>query len=306
MTVLPESKIIPSSLKKGDKVALISTARKISEQELEFAVELLQSWGLVVVFGKHLFEEYHQFAGTDEQRAADLQAAINDPAVKAILCVRGGYGTVRIVDRVDFTPLQQHPKWIAGYSDVTVLHSALHQLGIASIHSSMPINFSTNTATALQSLRDALMGDSLNHQGLAHPLNRPGEARGEVIGGNLSILYSLLGSDTSIDTKGKILFIEDLDEYIYHIDRMMMNLKRNAKLSELAALVVGGMSDMHDNSIPFGATAKEIIREAVEEYDYPLCFDFPAGHIDDNRSLWMGVKANLSVSDSVHLTYEHS
>ncbi len=280
----------------GDKIGIISTARKISMEELKPSIKLLEEWGLKVVFGKNLFEEDNQFSGTVTQRSSDLQSMIDDDSIKAILCARGGYGTVQIIDKVDFSHLIKNPKWIIGYSDVTVLHSHLHQLGITSLHATMPINFEKNTPKSLESLKSALFGlgdlTEINH----HHFNRFGKVEGEIVGGNLSILYSLLGSGSDINTDGKILFIEDLDEYLYHIDRMMMNLKRNGKLKNLKALIIGGMSDMNDNTIPFGKTAEEIILEYIKEFDFPVCFNFPAGHLDDNRCVRFGVKSVLEVN----------
>ena len=280
----------------GDKIGIISTARKISLEELNPSIKLLEEWGLKVVFGKNLFKEDNQFSGTVTQRLSDLQSMIDDDCIKAILCARGGYGTVQIIDQIDFSNLMKNPKWIIGYSDVTVLHSHLHQLGIASLHATMPINFENNTPKALESLKSALFGlgnlTEINH----HHFNRFGKVEGEVVGGNLSILYSLLGSASDINTDGKILFIEDLDEYLYHVDRIMMNFKRNQKLKHLKALIVGGMNDMNDNTIPFGKTAEEIILEYIKEFDFPVCFNFPAGHLYDNRCIILGGNSVLEVN----------
>jgi muramoyltetrapeptide carboxypeptidase len=303
MTKLKQLKSIPQPLQKGDKIGLISTARKISRQELDFSISLIQKWGYEVVFSKHLFEQDNQFSGTVEERSHDLQQMINDPKIKAILCVRGGYGTVKIIDRIDFSPLHKTPKWIMGYSDVSVLHSHLHQLSIASLHCSMPINFESNSDLSLNSIQSILKGESIVYESENHPSNIKGEARAQIIGGNLSILYSLLGSQSDLDTDHKILFLEDLDEYLYHIDRMITNLKRNNKLSKLAGLVVGGMTKMHDNEVPFGKNATQIILDAVKEYDYPVCFDFPAGHLKNNVCLKFGVEAKLEVGDSTKLIY---
>lgn len=294
----------PSNLKQGDKVVILSTARKISEVEILPAVKLFESWGLAVVLGSNLFNEKDQFSGTTEQRTLDLQVALDDDSVQAIFCARGGYGTVKIIDDLDFTNFQNNLKWIVGYSDVTVLHNHINQnFNIETLHATMPINFSLNTVESLNSLKAALFGKSLNYDFDANQMNREGIAEGEVIGGNLSIIYSLTGTVSQIDAKGKILFIEDLDEYIYHVDRMMMNLKRAQILENLAGFIIGEISDMNDNTIPFGKSAKEIILESVKEYDYPVCFDFPAGHIDDNKSLIMGRKASLNVSNNCSLKF---
>jgi len=288
--------IIPKKLEAGDKIGVISTARKITIEELSPAIKTLESWGLKVVFGINLFQEEDQFSGTVEQRTADLQGMIDDNSIKAILCARGGYGTVQIIDSIDFTNLKINSKWIVGYSDVTVLHSHLNNLGIASLHATMPINFKSNTKESLSSLKNSLFGNLNRIECKAHPLNKFGKIKGDIVGGNLSILYSLLGSDSDIDTAGKILFIEDLDEYLYHIDRMMMNLKRNGMLGKLKGLIVGGMSDMNDNSIPFGKTAEQIILEYTKNYDFPICFGFPAGHLSDNRCVRLGINAVLEIS----------
>ena len=286
----------PQPLSKGDKIALISTARKISLQELEPAISVLKSWGLESVFGKNLFNVNHQFAGTTEDRIADLQEALDNPEIKAVLCVRGGYGTVQLIDSIDFSKFQKNPKWIIGYSDVTVLHNHINKnFGVSTLHATMPINFTTNTKEALESLREVLFGALPIYIIEHHELNRTGETKGELVGGNLSIIYSLTGTSSQLDTKGKILFLEDLDEYLYHIDRMMMNLKRAGMLSDLKGLIVGGMSDMKDNTVLFGKTAQEIIFDVVKEYHYPVCFDFPAGHTNDNRTLIMGSEVDLLV-----------
>ncbi|MCW8896846.1 MAG: LD-carboxypeptidase [Flavobacteriales bacterium] len=289
----------PQALKTGDKVGIISTARKISLEEVQPAINLLTDWGLEVVLGENLFAEDHQFAGTKVQRLADLQQALNNDEIKAVFCARGGYGTVQLIDQIDFSHFKKQPKWIVGYSDVTVMHNHINQnFELATLHATMPINFSTNTPEALQSLKDALFGNTLNYQCAYHSYNRIGEAKGELVGGNLSILYSLTGTVSQINTEGKILFLEDLDEYLYHIDRMMQNLNRAGMLHGLKGLLIGGMTDMNDNTIPYGHTAIDIIKNIVAEYDYPVAFGFPAGHLADNRTLIMGGKATLSIDEN--------
>lgn len=290
--------IQPPALQQGDTVAIIATARKITREELQPAIDLLEQWGLNTVIGRTIGLDNHQFAGTDEERRLDLQQALDDYAVKAIWCARGGYGTVRIIDNLDFTIFKKNPKWLIGFSDVTALHSHIHNLGYQTLHSIMPITVKGNTHEALMSLKKSLFCEPLNYTIAAVEHNKRGKASGEIIGGNLSMLYSILGSESSINTNGKILFIEDLDEYLYHIDRMMMNLKRNGYFKNLKGLVVGGMTKMHDNTIPFGKNAIEIILDNIKEYNFPVCFEFPAGHLKDNRTLVMGKKANLNVSDS--------
>lgn len=289
----------PQNLNKGDKIGIAAPARKISLEELKSAIELLKNWGLEPIFASNLFLSDNQYAGTDEERLNGFQELLDDPEIKAIICARGGYGTMRIIDKLDFSQFLLHPKWIAGYSDVTVLHSHINKnFGIETLHGSMPINFSTNTFEALDSLRKALFGEELSYISGGHNHNMTGKTEGVLTGGNLSILYALSGSDSDIETNGKILFIEDLEEYLYHIDRMMVQLKRSGKLQNLAGLIVGGMNNMNDNTVPFGKTAYEIISEHIAGYDYPVCFGFPAGHIDDNRALIMGRKVDLEVYEN--------
>lgn len=282
-------------IRQKDVVGIISTARKISLEEIQPAIELLESWDLKVEIGKTIGLEDNQFAGTDEDRIKDFQDMLDDEEVKAIWCARGGYGTVRIIDELDFTKFKKNPKGIVGYSDVTVLHNHINNLGFETLHATMPINVAKNSIEALNSLKDGLFGKLLKYSIKTDKLNKFGEANGELVGGNLSMLYSLLGSETAINTDGKILFIEDLDEYLYHVDRMMQNLKRNGYFDNLKGLIVGSMSDMNDNEIPFGKTAKQIVFDACKDYDFPICFDFPAGHVDDNRALIFGRHVELKV-----------
>ena len=276
--------ITPAFLKKGSKIAIVAPARKISREEIAFAVKWIEEKGFVPVYNDRLFAEYHQLAGDDDFRANVLQDYLDRDDIDAIFCARGGYGTIRIVDKLVFSKFEKHPKWIVGYSDVTVLHAKMQQLGYQSIHATMPINFEKNTKEALESLYNALLGIHQKDSGFLATLGMTGQ----VVGGNLSVLYSMLGSDMFPETDGKVLFIEDLDEYLYHIDRMMMGLKRAGKLAHLKGLIVGAFSDMHDNTIPFGMTAKEIISEKVKEYGYPVIWDYPAGHIDNNLALIFG------------------
>jgi len=287
----------PIFLKEGDTVGITCPARKISLEEIQFAIDTLKSWKLKVVLGDTIGKAAHQYAGTDAERSADLQRMLNDTSIKAIFAARGGYGTVRIMDGLNFRIFMDYPKWIIGFSDITYLHTQLNcNIGVETLHATMPISFPTNTADALHSLKNALFGKTLEYEFEAHPLNRQGTMQGEMVGGNLSILYSILGTKTILDSNKKILFLEDLDEYLYHIDRMMMAMKRAGKLKNLAGLVVGGMSDMKDNTIPFGKTAEEIIAEHIAEYDYPVCFNFPSGHIADNKAIFMGRHARIEVA----------
>lgn len=291
--------ILTPFLKPGDTIGIVACARKVKREELAPAIKLFESWELKVVFGKNLFNEDNQFSGTDDERAQDLQSMLDNPEVKAIISARGGYGTMRIIDKIKWSGFVKNRKWICGFSDITVLHSHVHShFDIPTLHSIMPITIPTSTPEAIESFRRALFGEKLkyNYVNADHELlQRNGNAKGQLVGGNLSLLYALNGSRSDIDTYGKILFIEDLDEYLYHIDRMMISLKRAGKLKHLKGLIVGGMSDMRDNTIPFGKTAEQIIAEAVGEYNYPVCFDFSCGHIKDNRTLILGAEVELEV-----------
>ncbi len=291
----------PPHLKQGDSIAIVATARKVSEEDIKAAIDKFQSWGLNVILGKNIYKEQDQFAGKDEERVSDLQQALDNDAIKAIIVARGGYGTVRIIDKLVFNKFKHKPKWIVGFSDVTVLHSHIHQnYAIETLHAAMPLNFPSDGSdnNAIISLKQALFGENITYQIEPNLLNVNGKAEAIITGGNLSLLYALNGTVSDIDTKGKILFIEDLDEYLYHIDRMMLNLKRSGKLNQLAGLIVGGMTDMKDNTIPFGKSAYEIVSETIKEYNYPVCFGFPAGHIKDNRALILGRKIKMNVGNS--------
>ena len=319
---------IPDLLKSGDRVAIVATARKVSAVELAPAVQLLESWGLEVLLPKNIYAESGQFAGDDGQRAADMQWALDRKDIKAVFCARGGYGTVRIIDSLDFKGFMKAPKWIVGYSDVTVLHSHINrQLGVATLHATMPINIPKDAGRvaypSVKSLHNILfegwveylfprglsVGEVENVTSLdvtAPIVGAAGEApayhagftsfevNAPIVGGNLSILYSLCGSASDISTEGSILMIEDLDEYLYHIDRMMQNMRRTGKLDCLKGLVIGGMTDMHDNAIPFGMNAEKIVSEAVKGFDYPVCFNAPFGHIGtENRAIALGAMVSL-------------
>jgi muramoyltetrapeptide carboxypeptidase len=288
--------ITPPILQKGDTIAILATARKNIDDNLKPAIDLLHSWGLEVVIGKSIGLDDNQLAGTDEQRAADFQEQLDNPNIKAIWCVRGGYGTVRMIDLLDFSKFKESPKWIIGFSDVTVLHNHLNTMGFKSIHGIMPISIPKATPEAIETLRIAMFGESLKYTIAPNIMNRLGDASGELVGGNLSILYSLFGSKSAIDCTDKILFIEDLDEYLYHIDRMMMNLKRNGCLESIKGIIVGSMSKMKDNDIPWGKNALEIIEDVTKKYNIPVIYNFPAGHIHDNRALILGSKVTLHLN----------
>jgi muramoyltetrapeptide carboxypeptidase len=297
--------IHPPYLVKGDKIGIVSPARSITFEEVHPAIRFFQKYGLEVVLGTHVFSKFNQFAGTDVQRCRDMQQMLDDDSIRAIVCSRGGYGTVRIIDSLDFTKFSENPKWIVGYSDITVLHAHIHrQLGIETIHATMPINIrSEKLNETLESMMNALCGNPIAYSFPKSALSREGNAEGLLVGGNLSILYSLMGSVSELDTAGKILFVEEVDEYLYHIDRMMVNLDRAGKLARLKGLVVGGMSKINDNEIPFGKSAGEIIAGAVKDYSFPVCYNFPAGHLDTNLAMILGRNVSLRVGKEVELEF---
>ncbi len=288
---------IPPFLNAGDTIGIVAPARKINLDELHTAITLFESWGLKIELSPNLFKIENQFAGTDVERAADFQYLINNPEIKAIICARGGYGTVRMVDLINWDTFKQQPKWVIGYSDVTVLHNHINKnINTATLHATMPLGMDTENIekiAAQNSIKNILFGKLPHYHLPQHHLNKQGNASGIFVGGNLSVLYSILGSSSFPDAEGKILFIEDLDEYLYHIDRMLQGLKRAGKLQHLAALVVGSMTAMRDNTVPFGKTAEKIIYDIVKPYNYPVYFNFPAGHIDKNLALPMGVSASI-------------
>lgn len=295
--------IIPQFLKAGDTVAIVCTARKFFPEDAKPAIDLLESWGLNVKLGATIGLDNFQLGGTDTERAADFQAQLDDENVKAIWCARGGYGTVRIIDALDFSKFKKRPKWIMGFSDVTVLHSQLNVERVASLHSIMPFTVPNAPEEVKETLRKALFGEKISYTIPSKSYDVKGTASGELVGGNISILYSLLGSKSAIDTKDKILFIEDLDEYLYHIDRMMYNLKRNGYFENVKGIIVGSMADMHDNEIPFGQNEVQIITEIAKENRIPIAFQFPAGHQSDNRTLILGKQVDFEVTESAVVLY---
>ena len=297
--------LIPPFLQKGDKVALVSPAGRIEPACLERGLRVLKSLGLQVETGANVLKNFGPFAGTDAERLSDLQAALDNPEIRAIICTRGGYGSVRLIDRLNFTAFMQHPKWIVGFSDITVMLSHLQQnLGVASLHSCMPQTYpgveSPDYLNSVGTLQKALFGNSLVHRFRNQSLNRPGSVTAPIIGGNLSILYSLRGTPTDIDPTGKILFIEDLDEFDYHIDRMLMNLQRGGWFERIAGLIVGTFTQIKKGANPYTRDVWEIIGSYVSPYSYPVCYGFPAGHVPFNHALYMGIPACLDVENSAH------
>ena len=296
------SLIKPPTLQKGDMVMIVAPAGIVRDSVgVKNGIDLLKKWGLKVKLGKNLFNQHFRFAGTDEERLADFQEALDDDNVKAIWCARGGYGAIRILDDLDFTKFKQNPKWIIGFSDITAFHNEVHIMGIETMHGIMPLTYkpdSKEQRQALKSLKRAFFGKRVKYRVAESDFNREGTTEGEVVGGNLSLVYSMLGSKSQIDANGKILFLEEVGEALYHIDRMMISLKRAGYFENCKGLIIGGMSDRKTDASEFGMTYEEIILDAVKEYDFPVAFDFPAGHITDNRTLILGRKIEMKVTGS--------
>ncbi len=290
---------IPPYLKKGDSIGIVCPSGFMPYEKAITCIRVLQQWGYKVVTGKTLGSQFHYFSGTDMERMEDLQAMLDNKEIKAILCGRGGYGMSRIIDELDFKQFKKNPKWLIGFSDITVLHSHVYrQLKTASLHAPMAGAFNEGEFENefVQSLRKALRGVNSHYSCDPHSFNRIGKAEGELVGGNLSLLAHLIGSVSAIDTKGKILFLEDVGEYIYNIDRMMIQLKRNGMLQNLAGLVIGGFTEIKDTNTPFGSDVLSVIQSQVQEFLYPVCFDFPVSHEKNNYALKVGVKHSLRVS----------
>ncbi|MCX7986542.1 MAG: LD-carboxypeptidase [Bacteroidales bacterium] len=297
--------ITPEFLKPGDRVGIVSPARYVTEADIEDAISLIRSHGYDVVLGTYLFERHNQFGGTDEQRIQEFQNFLDDPSIKAIFCARGGYGSVRVINRLNWKKFLQRPKWIVGFSDITVFHAALHNKGIESLHAPMLFNLKEQNqlSESWEKTFEILRGEKPVYSCNSHPLNKEGRARGTLVGGNLSVWYSLRGTDFDFFTGGKILFIEDIDEYLYHIDRMMMNLKLGGKLDNIRGLIIGQMTDMKDNKVPFGKSAYEIISEYAADLNIPIAFGFPAGHENINLPLILGREILLEVDDMVKIQF---
>jgi len=293
----------PSFLKTGSTIAIAASARKVSHAEIADAIEILESWGLKVVLSSSIYEEFNQFAGTDVQRVQSLQLLLDDPSIDAILFARGGYGSVRLVDALNFDAFKKQPKWLIGFSDITVFLAHMQaQFNLPSLHASMAFSMQVSRfdSASVESLKSALFGQQLAMEIEVHPLNvnlSIDAISGDLMGGNLSVLYSLMGSSSLPNPQDKILFLEDLDEYLYHIDRMMMGLKRAGFFKGLKAVLVGGMSDMKDNAIPFGKNAFEIIKDVLTEYQIPVIFGLPCGHEHVNKCLVMGKPIRITQTD---------
>ena len=298
--------IVPPYLKPGDTIGLVAPAGFMPFEKMQACVDALQNWGYNLSFGSTTHSHsQNYFSGTDEERLADLQQMLDDKNIKAILCVRGGYGLSRIIDKIKFKKFRKRPKWIIGFSDVTVLHSHIFSnYGIATLHAPMAAAFNDDgfSLPYVQSLKTGLEGVPADYEIAGHYFNKEGKVKGQLVGGNLCLLAHLIGSSSDISTKNKILFLEDVGEYLYNIDRLFLQLKRGSKFEKLAALIIGGFTDSKDTERPFGLSAYEIIYEHVKDYDFPICFDFPVSHGKENFALKIGGKYTLEVSkEKVHL-----
>lgn len=293
---------IPDYLRKGDTIGIVCPSGFMQADKAATCISVLKEWGYKVKIGKTLGNQFHYFSGTDEERRQDLQEMLDNPEVKAILCGRGGYGMSRIIDSLNFTKFRKSPKWIIGYSDITLLHAHLYtKFNIASFHSPMAAAFNDGEFANeyIQTLRKGLRGNRLSYKASGHIFNRRGKASGELIGGNLSLVSHMIGSASAYKTKGKILFLEDVGEYLYNIDRMMIQLERSGMFNQLAGLIIGGFTEMKDTLVPFGATVEEIIKERIAKYNFPVCFGFPVSHATENYPLKVGVKHELVVGNKI-------
>ena len=291
----------PAYLQKGDTIAIVAPAGILKNRKhiIDKAKSLAESWGLKVVYGKHMFSQNNHFAGTDDERCEDFQLALDNPNIKAIWSARGGYGSVRILDKLDFTRFKKHPKWIIGYSDITAFHSHVHNLGVETIHGMMGTSMQDNPQDipeTIETLRKALFGETLRYEIQSSKKNRKGVVSGELVGGNIAILASLLGSESQVKTDGKILFIEEIGEYKYSIDRMLQSLKRAGYFTKVKAVIVGDMTKIKKNSTPWGSSIEQLILDVLPN-DIPVLFDFPAGHEPDNRALIMGRTITLDIKE---------
>ncbi|MCD9562603.1 S66 peptidase family protein [Tenacibaculum maritimum] len=295
-------KIKPPYLQKGDTIIILAPAGILKNRSLviDKAKMLAEKWGLKVLYGKHMFEQGNHFAGTDEQRCEDFQKALDDPTIKAIWSARGGYGSVRILDRLDFTIFKKHPKWIIGYSDLTAFHNHINNVGVETLHAMMGVSLEDKAAMITETIatfKKALFGEQLKYEVGASRYNRKGKVSGELVGGNIAVLASMLGSESQLDTDGKILFIEEIGEYKYSIDRMLQSLRRAGYFRKLKGVIVGGMTKIKKNTTPWGSSIEQLILDIIPE-NIPVMFNFPAGHDSDNRALILGRKVVLEVEEN--------
>ncbi|WP_084647847.1 S66 peptidase family protein [Flaviramulus basaltis] len=293
--------IQPPYLKAGDTVAIVAPSGVLKNRttEVEQAKDLLKSWGLHAVVGKHVFSQANHFAGTDDERCEDFQNALDDPKISAIWCARGGYGTVRILDKLNYTKFKQNPKWLIGYSDITALHNQIHNNGVESIHAMMCTSLQDDMSTieeTVSTFKDAIFGKSLSYTLEGSDYNKIGTASGQLVGGNLTMLHTMLGSKTSINTSGKILFIEEIGEYKYHIDRMLQSLKRAGYFDNCKGVIIGDMSKMRTNTTLWGTSIEQLVLDALADYNFPIAFNMHAGHEKDNRAMMLGRTIDLTVA----------
>jgi muramoyltetrapeptide carboxypeptidase len=300
---------IPPYLKKGDTIGMVAPAGFMPIEKMQACIETLDSWGYTVQLGTTTHSQSaNYFSGTDDERLADLQQMMDDRNIKAILCARGGYGVSRIIDQLNFKKFRKHPKWIIGFSDITVLHAHLYaRHKIASLHAPMAAAFNDGeTANPyILSLKNALEGKPGHYECPVHAFNKVGDTKGQLVGGNLSLLAHLIGTRSDFKTKGRILFLEDVGEYIYNVDRLLLQLKRSKKLDDLAGLIIGGFSETKDTDRPFGKTEYEVIFEQVRDFDYPMCFGFPVSHEKENYALKIGAQYHLQVTADQVSLIEH-
>ena len=294
----------PPYLKAGDTVAIVapSGVLKNKNTEIQNAQDLLSSWGLHSVLGENLYADANHFAGTDDQRAADVQKYMDDPTISAIWSARGGYGTVRILDKLDYTKFKKKPKWVIGYSDITALHNQLHNQGFESLHAVMAAGISKDLKdieVSVATFKDALFGKPLSYTLEGSKYNKVGNASGELVGGNLTMIHTMLGSKTSIDVSGKILFIEEIGEHLYHTDRMLQSLKRAGYFDNCEGVIVGDFSNLRVNTTPWGTSIEQLILDALSDYDFPIAFKMQAGHEDINLAMIFGRNIELSVGKEV-------
>ncbi|HXR85141.1 MAG TPA: LD-carboxypeptidase [Hanamia sp.] len=293
---------IPPYLQPGDTIGIVCPAGYMPFEKAQICIETLTSWGFKVVPGKTLGNQFNYFSGTDIERLHDLQHMMDDKNIDAVFCGRGGYGTGRIIDQLDFSKFIKHPKWIIGFSDITILENHLFSnYKIASLHAPMAAAFNDGEFNNqyIQSLHNALVGKKAVYKTTGNILDQKGSAKGILVGGNLSLLANAIGTSSDINTRNKILFIEEIGEYIYGVDRMMYQLKRSGKLNDLKGLIIGRFSDMKDTTIPFGQSVEDAIKELVKDYDYPVCFRFPVSHDKENYALKVGIKYKLKVQESL-------
>lgn len=289
--------IIPDYLQKGDKVGVVATAKKVNKANTLRGIDTLKSWGLDIKIGQYVFAEYMQFAGTDQERAEDFQRMVNDDNLKAVFLVRGGYGSTRIIDLIDYNNLLNSPKWICGFSDITAIHAHLFRLGVASIHAPMPSFFYSLDQEALKWFKDLMFGKQKDLKVASSKLNRNGQVKAKMVGGNLSIICHTIGTPSEIISPRNILLIEDVGEELYNLDRMMVQLKRAGFLNDLAGLVVGQFTDMKDTD-PFGLEPYEIINQHVKDFDYPVAYNFPIGHSNKNYAVPIGMECEFLVDSN--------